>query len=80
MFGHSGRWLSNPLGLLLTQDDLLGATALVKVVGGDGRTLLGDARKTFGVKELQTVIIKGTARKDQAGNLTVVASGLFLEK
>ena len=49
-------------------------------MGGDGRALSGDARKLFGVKELQTVIIKGTARKDQAGNLTVVASGLFLEK
>ena len=69
-----------PWDYCCTQDDLSGATALVKVVGGDGRALSGDARKLFGVKELQTVIIKGTARKDQAGNLTVVASGLFLEK
>ena len=69
-----------PWDYCCTRDDLAGATALVKVVGGDGRTLFGDARKLFGVKELQTVVIKGTARKDDDGNLTVVASGLFLEK
>ena len=69
-----------PWDYCCTQGDLRGSTALVKVVGGDGRTLFGDARKLFGVKELQTVIIKGTARKDDAGNLTVVASGLYLKK
>ena len=69
-----------PWDYCCTQDDLAGATALVKVVGGDGRTLFGDARKLFGVKELQTVIIKGKARKDDAGNLTVVASGLYFKK
>ena len=69
-----------PWDYCCTQDDLLGATALVKVVGDDGRTLSGDARTLFGVKELQTVIIRGTARKDDAGNLTVVASGLYVKK
>ena len=69
-----------PWDYCCTQGDLPGSTALVKVVGGDGRTLFGDARKLFGVKELQTVIIKGKARKDDAGNLTVVASGLYFKK
>jgi len=69
-----------PWDYCCTQADLLGATALVKVVGEDGRLLAADARRLFGVKELQTVIVRGTASKDKQGNLVVLASGLYIKR
>ena len=53
---------------------------MVKVVGEDGRLLAADARRLFGVKELQTVFVRGTASKDEKGNLVVLASRLYVKK
>jgi hypothetical protein len=39
-----------------------------------------DARELLKVKELSTVVVKGKAQRDAAGNLTVVASGVFMKK
>jgi len=69
-----------PWDYCCTRDDLPGATALVKVVGEDGRLLAADARRLFGVKELQTVFVRGTASKDEKGNLVVLASRLYVKK
>lgn len=52
--------------------------ALVKFVTTEGDTMEQDARKLLGVKELQTVVVKGKAKRDEAGNLTVHAEGLFV--
>lgn len=61
------------------QTDQLGkARTLVKLVGADGKPLASDARQLLGVKELQTLIVKGKAQRDDDGNLTVLASGIFL--
>jgi hypothetical protein len=54
--------------------------ALVKFVDSSGVIVKHDAKANFGVKELDTVIIKGTAERDDAGNLTVLASGMFVRK
>jgi len=32
------------------------------------------------VKELQTVVVQGIAKRDEAGNLTVQATGLYVRK
>jgi len=61
--------------------DVLGENkALVKVVDGSGKTVSTDARKLLGVKELQTVVVRGKAKRDDAGNLTVLASGIYVAK
>ncbi len=54
------------------------STALVKVVDAEGKLINSDARKLFNLKELQTVVVKGKAKRDDAGNLTVFASGIFV--
>lgn len=54
------------------------STALVKFVDEDGRSLQSDARELLSLKELQTVVVRGKAKRDDAGNLTVLASGLFV--
>jgi hypothetical protein len=37
-----------------------------------------DARELLGVKELETVTIVGKAKRDKAGNVTVMASKVFV--
>jgi hypothetical protein len=59
-------------------DRLAKAKALVKFVDDQGRLLPADARELFSLKELQTVVVRGRAQRDDAGNLTVLASGLFV--
>ena len=60
-------------------DRLPGATAVVKIVDGEGKTVAKDARKDLGMKELQTVTVKGKAIRDEAGNLVVQAPAVFVK-
>jgi hypothetical protein len=61
------------------ETDKLGkARTLVKLVGADGKPLASDARQLLGVKELQTLVVKGKAQRDDAGNLTILASGIYI--
>lgn len=61
-------------------DKLPTSTALVKVVDQDGTLINEDARQLLNLKELQTVVVKGKAKRDDAGNLTVFANGIFVRK
>lgn len=59
-------------------DKLPDAMALVKFVESDGSVVNHDARKVFQLVELQTVVVKGKAKRDEAGNLTILADGMFV--
>lgn len=59
-------------------DKLPTAMAFVKFVEADGKLVKHDAREVFGLKELQTVVVKGVASRDDAGNLTVMANSMFI--
>lgn len=54
--------------------------ALVKFVDDQGNLLQADARELLHVKELSTVVVQGTAKRDEAGNLTVLASGIYVRE
>lgn len=58
-------------------DKLPTRTVFVKFTDDNGRLIEADARPLFGVKALDTIVVQGTAKRDDAGNLTVVANGLF---
>lgn len=60
-------------------DKLPTAKALVKLVDSDGQLVRADARQLLKLKELDTVVIRGAAQRDDVGNLTVLASGLFIK-
>jgi hypothetical protein len=60
------------------KEDLAKATALVKLVGDDGQTRSDDARTMLGLTELQTVVVRGKAKRDDGGNLTIQMSGIFV--
>jgi len=53
-------------------------TALVKVVDEKGDIVRADARPLLDVKELSTVVVQGKAQRDDAGNLTILASGVYV--
>lgn len=61
------------------EPDLGKSRTLVKIVDESGKLVESDARKLIAVKELQTVVIKGKADRDEDGNLTVLASGLYVK-
>lgn len=75
-----GDQCAKPWDYCCETDKLPTARALVKVVDGDGAVVEADARKLLQVKELSTVIVQGKAKRDDAGNLTVLASGIFVKK
>jgi hypothetical protein len=60
------------------REELLKMMATVKVVDELGQPVATDARRLLGLKELQTVVVRGKARRDDKGNLTVLADGLFV--
>jgi hypothetical protein len=59
---------------------LPGATALIKVVDAEGNVVKADAKEMLNLKELDTVVARGTAQRDDAGNLTVLATGIYVQK
>jgi hypothetical protein len=61
-------------------DQLPTSTTLVKFVDETGNPLNVDARELLKVKELQTVVVRGKAKRDDAGNLTVLADGIYVRK
>ena len=67
-----------PWDYCFSTDQLPTHRALIKIVDGAGDTVEQDARKLLGVKELQTVMVRGQAKRDSAGNLTVLASGVYV--
>lgn len=58
--------------------DVADGRVMVKFVGDDGRPLATDARQLLGLTELQTVVVQGTAARDEDGNLTILASNLYV--
>ncbi len=62
------------------QDQLPSATATVKFEDQPGRAVAEDPRKLLGVNNLDLVVVRGKARRDEAGNLVVVGDGLFIRE
>lgn len=67
-----------PWDYCCSTDQLPKNRALIKVVDDTGNTLEHDAKSLLDLKELQTVVVKGTAKRDDAGNLTVLATSVYV--
>jgi hypothetical protein len=48
------------------------------VIAGGGRPVAADAKQLLGIKELSEVVVRGKAKRDGAGNLTVLADGVYV--
>lgn len=62
------------------EPDLDSKTALIKVVNQQGKPLEVGAQKLLGLKELQNVVVKGKVQLDSSGNLSVLASGVYIRQ
>lgn len=62
------------------EPDIAKGKATIKFVDDKGEMLPTDARELLAVKELQTIVVKGKAKRDEAGNLVVLADGIFVRK
>jgi hypothetical protein len=56
------------------------ATLLVMFVDETGKVIKHDPREMFNVKELSTVVVQGKAKRDKAGNVTVLASKIHVRE
>lgn len=67
-----------PWDYCCTQDQVKENIATVKVVDDSGNPVATDARELLGVEELSTVVVEGTAERDEEGNLSLLASRVFV--
>ena len=51
---------------------------MVKVVDENGQLVKAGAKALLHVMELSTVVVSGKAQRDDAGNLTVLATGVYV--
>ena len=75
-----GDTCEKPWDYCCATDELSTSTALVKVVDDDGEVIKADAKQLLDVQELSTVVVKGKAKRDDAGNLTVLADSVFVKQ
>lgn len=68
-----------PWDYCCTQNEVKNNIATVKVVDDQGKPVGEDARQLLAVKELSLVIVTGQAKRDDQGNLTVLASKVFVK-
>lgn len=68
-----------PWDYCCTQDEVKENIATVKFVDDQGKPVAEDARKLLGVKELSLVVVAGTAKRDEQGNLSVLANKVFVK-
>ena len=54
------------------------ATTMVKFLDAQGAVLNVDARELLGVKDQQIVVIRGVASRDDAGNVSIAANGIYV--
>jgi hypothetical protein len=59
--------------------NLIEARVMVKFVDDGGKALAADTRRALGIKELQTVVVRGKARRDAEGNLSIQATGVHVK-
>lgn len=69
-----------PWDYCCTQNEVKENIATVKVVNETGSPVAEDARKLLGVKELSLVVVEGTAKRDDQGNLSVLANKVFIKE
>jgi hypothetical protein len=67
-----------PWDYCCTQDEVKSNIATVKIVDESGKPVSSDARELLEVKELSEVVVQGTAKRDDQGNLSLAASKVYV--
>ncbi len=77
---REGDGCETPWDYCCDADTLPSHKVMIKIIDSTGKTLQTDARTLLGLRELQTVVVRGKAKQDESGNLTVIAEGLYVRK
>jgi len=75
---NPGDQCKTPWDYCCETEKLASQSAFVKVVNDAGNVVNADARMLLDVRELSTVVVSGKAQRDTSGNLTVLASGVYV--
>ena len=59
--------------------DIATSRIAVEIVDKNGEIVLESANRLLKVKELQTVVVQGTTRRDDDGKVSLIATGIFVE-
>ena len=62
------------------ESDLPANRTLVKVVDESGSVVASGAKELLNLEELQTVVVQGKASRDDNGNVSVLATGIFVRQ
>lgn len=62
------------------REQITANSATVQLVDGAGAPVSGDARELLGVKELSEVVVEAKAKRDEAGNLELLAQKVYVRK
>lgn len=68
-----------PWDYCCAQDKMKDNMATVKVVDAKGSAVAGNAKELLKLKELSTVVVQGKRQADAEGNLTILASKIFVK-
>jgi hypothetical protein len=60
------------------EPDLATKQTLIKVVNQEGQPLEVGAQELLKLKELQTVVVQGKVKLDSSGNMSILASGIYI--
>jgi len=60
--------------------ELTDSIVVVKFVDQHGKVIETDARELLGLRRLDTVVVQGRAKRDLAGNIAMVADGLYIRR
>lgn len=60
--------------------ELAESTTVVKFVDEQGKTVPVDSRQLLGIKEEETIVVQGIANRDEAGNVALMASGIYIKR
>ena len=69
-----------PWDYCCTQNEVKDNIATIKIVNEQGNPVMEHAKQLPGVKELSLVVVEGKAKRDDQGNLSVLASKVFIKK
>jgi len=62
------------------QDQVKENIAMIKLVDQQGKLVTEDARQVLGVEPLDAVVIHGKAKRDETGNLALLADQVFIRE
>jgi hypothetical protein len=69
-----------PWDYCCAQDKMKDNLATVKVVDSKGSPITADAKQLLKIKELSTVVVQGKPQRDPEGNLTILASKVYVKE